>query len=87
MNVSKRSRIQVDFEEKECLKNIFYIYRDRNQEDTEDIENLFSGENLLYNPKMLHELLLEAIQDYNLNDECKRKMTFLKIRLEVQRKI
>jgi len=87
VSVYKRSRIPIDFEEKDCLKNIFYIYRDKNQEETDDIETMFSGENLLYNPQLLHELLIEAIRDYNLSDECKRKMTFLKIRLEVQNKI
>jgi len=83
---NKKTRIALSPAENECLKNIFYIYRDKNQEETDDLENLFSGENLVYIPELLHDIIVEAISDYKLEDDCKRLMTFLKIRLEVKGK-
>ncbi len=84
MAAPKKVKLPLSEEEKECLKNIFYAYRDKNEEDTDDLEKLFSKETISYVAEELHEILVDAIKNTELEDSCRRLMTFLKIRVEIK---
>jgi len=84
MAAPKRIKLPLSEEEKDCLKNIFYAYRDKNEEDTDDLEKLFSKETISYNAEELHAIIVDAIKNTELEDSCRRLMTFLKIRIEVK---
>jgi len=84
MAAPKKIKLPLSEDEKECLKNIFYAYRDKNEEDTDDLEKLFSKDSISYNAEELHSIIVDAIKNSELEDGCKRLMTFLKIRIEIK---
>ncbi len=86
MAAPKKIKLALSQDEKECLKNIFYAYYDKNEKDTEELEKLFSKDTISYNAEDIHSIIVDAITNTTLEDSCRRLMTFLKIRIEVNSK-